>query len=294
MLLFHPFVVLLNLLLIGAGVACLLWLPRGRRFEGLEPRCAACEYIVLGLQTPVCPECGADLARPGAVLTTGRRPPGRIARSIGWTLFCLLAVAVPVSWIWGGYVMPALPMLRTNNELITFSQPKSKGYRSITLKTNTHGWVHPTALDSPPSDMRIELTRADGTIRVLPIDPATLHVPDASSDSAMSSTLDADVLVSWLKASGVSGEPAELHREMEKVVEHVQQRVSQPSIHRVTGSDEFSGVAMTSSGSMRPLPWAAAAPVILSAIVWGIGMLRIILKSSIGPRFTASASPVDG
>jgi hypothetical protein len=71
------------------GVTCLLWLPLGRRVAGTEPRCAACGYIVHGLPAPTCPECGSDLAGPGAIVTAGRLLPGRLARSIRWSMFCV-------------------------------------------------------------------------------------------------------------------------------------------------------------------------------------------------------------
>ena len=57
-----------------------------------EPTCAACGYIVLGLTTTTCPECGSDF------LITGVLPPGRIGlrfgRAIVWSLLILLAANI--------------------------------------------------------------------------------------------------------------------------------------------------------------------------------------------------------
>src|SRR3954466_10734287 len=61
------------LLLAIAAIALLvgLWLLwrgwRGRRV-GDAPSCAACGYSLVGRSSDRCPECGADVSRPGSVV----------------------------------------------------------------------------------------------------------------------------------------------------------------------------------------------------------------------------------
>jgi len=56
------------------GLALLLWGWRGRRV-GAFPTCRRCGYNLTGLDERPrrCPECGANLQRPGAVARGGRR-----------------------------------------------------------------------------------------------------------------------------------------------------------------------------------------------------------------------------
>jgi len=267
---------------IGLGVACLLWLPRGRKIGGNEPRCAACGYIVHGLPEPKCPECGSDLTRPKAIDTTGRVPPGRLARAVGWSFFCVLAVVVPVGAIWGALVMPAMPMVRDSNENVTLSVPASNGYRAIVIHSHTHGLAYRNGPDPLPDDLKIELTRSDGTLRVLAVDSTTLHFRDASvPGSAMSSTpLDADALVSWLKGAGVHGQEDLLKHEMARAMNLVQQVVSRPMNHDSSGV-EFRRYASSSGSSLNPVAWMGWVPAFVGVLVWGIGIIRIVRKPSV-------------
>jgi len=271
----------LTLLCIGVGVAC-LWLPRGRKVGGNEPRCAACGYIVQGLPEPKCPECGSDLTRPNAINTTGRLPPGRLARSVAWSFFCVLAVVVPLAAIWGALVMPAMPMVRDSNENVTFGSPASKGYQSIAILAHTYGLVYRNGLNPLPRELKIELTRSDGSLRALAVDPVTLHYRDSAvPGSATSSTpLDANVLVSWLKSQAVQGQADLLEREMSKTMQQLQQVVSRPENRQVSGSGEFHSYGSGGSTSLNPIPWVGWVPVFAAVLVWSIGMIRIVRKPS--------------
>ena len=113
-----------------------------------------------------------------------------------------LAVLMPLSFLWFGFVMPKLPQMRTSDNLVTLSQPSSKAYQTITVHAVSRANVFPTDPDPPPSDVRVKLTDATGMPHELVIDSATLHFRDASSPPGAMSTspLDADALVAWLHA----------------------------------------------------------------------------------------------
>lgn len=236
---------------IGAGVAC-LWLPRGRKAGYVEPRCASCAYIVHGLPAPTCPECGADLSKPGAIASTGRLPPGRLVRSVAWTFFCVLAILIPSAVIWSAFVMPSMPWVSDSTDDVTFLWPASMGYKGIAIRAHAHGLVHPHDTSPLPAVLKTELNRSDGTVRTLAVDAATLRFRDTSlPGNAMSSTpLDAQALVAWLKGASVQGETGQLNKEMAIVMTQVQQMVSHPTQRQVSTGSEFSGVSSTSGGSM--------------------------------------------
>lgn len=190
---------------------------------------------------------------------------------------------MPVGFIWRNVAMPAMPQTRDSSELATLSEPTSRGYRSIAVGAHMHANAYPQDPDPLPGDFKIELTRADGTLRALTIDSATLHFRDTSvPGSAMSATpMDADALTAWLKSVGVQGEAEELNKEMAIVMKQVDLMVTCPSVHQMIGSGEFGSMGSSSGGSISPLPWVGSTPLLVGLIVWGIGIARIALKPSL-------------
>jgi hypothetical protein len=259
--------------LVGLGVAGVFLMRRGRKIGGGEPRCAGCGYIVVGLPAPKCPECGADLSRPGAVVTGGRLPPGCLARSIGWTLLCLVGLVVFVNLIWRNFGMPMMPQVRDKFDTVTFYQPKSNGYQSIAVIANTHQMVYGNGADPPPNDLRIDLTLSDGTHRVLAIDGSTLRFRDSPVPGSV--PLDSPALVDWLKKASVHGEDDRLAREMAQTVDEVRRvAATGPQV----SNTEFMGMGGSSGSSSYPAPWAGWIPFIFGATVWVVGLATIALR----------------
>src|SRR4051794_365747 len=73
------------------------WWQRRPMAAGTEPTCAQCGYVVLGLQSGNCPECGSDLAQPGAVVPPGKHKPLSVAQRL-----VLLALIVPLPAVIAG------------------------------------------------------------------------------------------------------------------------------------------------------------------------------------------------
>jgi len=262
------------------GVGCLLWVQRVRKVGGVEPRCAACGYLVHGLPTPICPECGSNFARANGIVTARRLPRGRLVRSIAWSLFCLFAVGIPLGVAWKSFVMPALPSVRDESNTTTFVSPHSGAYRSIGVRAHAHYRAYPQDPKAPPNELRIELTLSNGKICERIVDPATLHFRDVSPPgSAMSSTpLDVGALVAWLTSAGVRGDAAQLNKEMALEMTQIRGILSSPPSTASSAGAEFYGIAGSSSGSDLALPWVDSVPLIVGAIVWGIGIVRILLS----------------
>ncbi len=73
------------------------WLRRRIMRPGAElPACARCAYIVFGLPTSICPECGTDLYVVGT-----RRPTFWVRLSPRWRMIILLLGWS--AWAWGGW-----------------------------------------------------------------------------------------------------------------------------------------------------------------------------------------------
>jgi hypothetical protein len=191
----------------------------------------------------------------------------------------LLAVFLPLGFLWFGFVMPGMPQVRDSDELATLASPSSKGYQSIAIHSVTHATAYPNEPDPPPGDLQIKLTDANGMLHELVIDPATLHFREAASPpGAMSTTLlDTDSLAAWAQRFAVSGSRDQLGKEMDAIVTQVRQLVSRPPIHRTHGSGEFASTGSSSSSSRMPLPWLSSIPVIAAALIWCVGMIRILM-----------------
>ena len=270
---------IVNILFFAFGVAC-LWLPRGRKVVGDEPRCAGCGYIVHGLPEPTCPECGNDLSRPNAVVRSRRLPPGRVSRSIGWSLFCLFAVAMPL-WIgWQTIAVRRLPQMYDGSRIVTFSYPASQAYQSIRLAATSRQHVYANDPEPPPNDIKLQVTLQNQQMRELAVDPPTLHYRDTASPQSQwsASPLDADALVAWLKRAGVQAPAEALQIEAHLVMIQLHQVLDPWAPMRVSAGAGFNGISATSGGSRGPLPWINLPPMAAAALLWAIGLLWIFAR----------------
>ena len=69
---------------------------RGRRV-GDEPHCARCGYILLHLESDVCPECGTGISPANTVHGQKRRRYGRAAAGLVLLALAFLPMLTPVT-----------------------------------------------------------------------------------------------------------------------------------------------------------------------------------------------------
>src|SRR4051812_1989332 len=96
---------LLELLLLVAVLAGLFWGYRVARGPAVPagadphaPRCGRCNYIVRGVPSFTCPECGSDLREVGILTGRTGRPTGPGPILAIWTLLLLL-VGIPLTTV---------------------------------------------------------------------------------------------------------------------------------------------------------------------------------------------------
>ena len=77
--------------------ALLLVLSLRRKTRTAEPCCAKCRYIVRGLPSETCPECGSDLRGTGTMRGAERGPIARGPRLVLWSVLVLV-----VWWLFTG------------------------------------------------------------------------------------------------------------------------------------------------------------------------------------------------
>jgi hypothetical protein len=120
-------IVLIWLALIGAFVATLLFArPKGAR---LDPSCGKCGYLVRGLSTFICPECGSDLREVGIVSapSAGRGP---LRSNLPAKLLLAIVIYAPIGFTMGMVLLaygPSLPLSDVVNDGLLAAMPPILG-----------------------------------------------------------------------------------------------------------------------------------------------------------------------
>jgi class 3 adenylate cyclase len=134
---------------------------RSQGSAGAEGACGHCGYLVRGLTTFTCPECGSDLRQVGITRRRGSAPAGPPR----WPL--LRASVLPVAvWLVGGLIVIAIvsPLIRRYlwphvafAEGLIDAIPRSGRYESIRFYTRTEASAlgHERAAGTPRQQKRI-------------------------------------------------------------------------------------------------------------------------------------------
>src|SRR3954468_774378 len=165
---------LIELLLLVAGAAVgAFWAIRLARApaaapgaEPQAPRCGRCNYIVRGVPSFTCPECGSDLREVGILTSRVTRPIGPGSIIAMWTLLLLL-LAIPLT-----FLVRTLPLWRnyTMQRFVFVQDPKLN--TTVLLSGTRTGFGLPTKAAYKPDTLTLHLqigpSRSD-----LVVDPAT-------------------------------------------------------------------------------------------------------------------------
>jgi hypothetical protein len=79
----------------------------------LEPRCAKCHYIIVGLPSNICPECGSTLHKGTIITANMKRPVRRRMQTVIWTVLLAsigFTLLKPASGIIERYLAPHIPI----------------------------------------------------------------------------------------------------------------------------------------------------------------------------------------
>src|SRR5262245_59814715 len=102
--------------------------------DNQEPACGRCGYLVRGIPSFTCPECGSDLRDVG--IEVGKRRGGA-----GWLAVIVLVMVWSLCmWLAGGLidmlVMEWTPRYSSNTSRSTLGFPKSRAYENVTIKNS--------------------------------------------------------------------------------------------------------------------------------------------------------------
>ncbi|MDB5332169.1 MAG: hypothetical protein JWP03_3320 [Phycisphaerales bacterium] len=186
------------------GVVHRKWAARPPVVIGREPRCGQCGYIVRGIATFICPECGSDLREVGIDTGHARQPAwvSTTILSILWTILLL-----PVAAWATGVIEDALPRWSRVTHTASLQTPTSGTY--LTLLVNASTIVRIDAVPSVgflPSDATTELVTLQGRSSLLTMNLQTgAYSYKTIQGTTVQSTgpVDTQALLVWMKAAGV-------------------------------------------------------------------------------------------
>lgn len=307
------------LAIIAVLLTALAW--RLRRENRVKvPSCPQCFYNVTGLQSGICPECGADLARVGYLAPGRVKPLSRFAVALMTTLFL-----ASVAWLTTPMILRAIPSVWALNAQVTLSQPQSRTHSQVVID-GSHTFR--TVENGRAKALTLTLHRTDGSTSMMHVDFASMmcQFRDATGQStpqplSFEGDQPLNLILHWFAASGIAELP-DVRHEADQIAavlrNHHSMRARMPQMGLVRGEDVFTGAPgmstqMNSSSfnnmqpymSVRTVSRVGRAPdpvalpasiaawgllwLIAMAIVWWLKRPRGILLE---PAPTMSANPV--
>lgn len=233
--------------------------------------CGNCGYIVRGLPTLLCPECGADLRVVG-IVTKWRRPVGF------WTAFAVWTV---VSWFGGALISVLvasclLPQLWTTTNSRLLQQPVSAQYEAVSMGVVTSvaewPWRHPPA-SAVPEFARLYIAKTTGLFTTLNVEFGERlrgrYGPGEST--CLASGLTRERVLNWMSSAGVDVGREDVQREADELFGLVL-AIPEQELSKIP----CTSFLRSSSGSMSTcslVPWGLPAMGGFIAALWIIGIL---------------------
>jgi hypothetical protein len=270
-------------LLFAVAVALwLAWLIVRRKGGVSDASCAACGYLVIGLTTPICPECGSDLSKVGVRLPGDARPMPRLFRAVLFTLvyFGLVALVWPV-------IEPLLPRWYSGTTAIEMAQPRSQSFHSVIAVASGSGWTEQVKFD------HVDLTIVPSTsgTRTLGID---INADDAMKPIAFSGEDEQSIVLrdireltpervfAWMIKFAGPDSPLLRDEAASIAAETIKLASADVQVqHTAPDRTPFGALNFRQAASIPMLPWRAVAPVaLIGLILWAIGLMVILRRNS--------------
>ncbi len=261
---------LLALLLVVVVLGTVLWRRRGGGRTG-EAVCGRCGYIVRGLPSFTCPECGSDLRQVG-IRTAGQpRPLGPWTRAALWTLI----LPVPATIISVLLVFTVLPTSHHRTDTLNLQMAGSPSGPLVRLRAEGRGLGPPPRSGTSPLVPLQRLTMTLGGAQAggapLEIDLRTMGYkcqPASGDVLEQSSGLDASVLRAWLTSAGVDTNDAAVQAALPELFTVVQNAAGGKLARGPGGTWQDAGAGTgTRTGSAGGVPLLG-----FWALIWLIGL----------------------
>jgi hypothetical protein len=195
--------------------------------DTIEPECANCGYLVIGIASTRCPECGSDLRGRGTIFDRYL-----YTSTTAKAVLALLLLSVPAYYGWGR-LKRELPIWRQSSMTYVLNGPASRAYRSITASMSVRRWEWPRRSypGLPYGTVELRLTHLTGGERVMraplygepwsrasPLVPATRPVSEVGH-------VTPDEVLQWMGRNGLDTANVSVGLEAEEVSNIVEANV---------------------------------------------------------------------
>jgi class 3 adenylate cyclase len=302
---------LLLLLALAAAFASLL---RGARANP-EPACGKCGYVVRGLPTFHCPECGSDLRAVGIVSATPRGPLGLIAAVVAssWkrlALHTLLVAALTPAAFFAAHAFVLHHNVFQSSQAVL--EPASKAFRADVATTSAVRGVNgrlnaqtdtrpaqalvlslggPGQVPDPHTQLRVEL---------LPWTYTVHHFNVGVAPTTRPRNFDRDALLRFFADHGIDTAPPQVRSDVDALM-HLMDACRKAPVHRAVATAKPAGLAVLSAADTSHVDLnttatamgGVAGPFLLGgAAAWLFGTLAILLARL--HRLRAASLPIQG
>lgn len=269
------------------GMLTIIVLVRGfvRRKDRLalpdEPTCGKCGYIVRGLSSSICPECGSDLRIVGVIPPNTPRPPSAFDRCLNWTI-TLTVIAFSLSNVASDEFAP---MTYTHRALRVVScRIDHVDMRIMAEARGTavywKGSKHTPYI--PPQELTLTEDGAPGQPAVLHTNLATKDwtLTEANNKTVTGKDFDIEATLALLETKGFGRSDQRVREMAEYVHRSVQELTSASTQPQSWNKSCQNGFFVASQTVILPLPaqpFAATACILIAfwLLVWVLGIWLI-------------------
>jgi hypothetical protein len=266
---------LMILAILAAVVVLIVLFIKRRRPAQQEPSCGQCGYVVTGLPTFICPECGSDLREVGIVTTQSPRALSPLAKGIIWT------IAFPLPALLLGALITALGPHQLVESRSCVVSPNSGAYTQIALDCTAKG---PSSASLRTETLVLRLTTLStpsgpSKTSELTVDPANFGYRYVGKDGqpvTASTGFDAHVILDWMEAVGIDGGNAAVQTETTELFAQAN-AMGAPSGGNVP-MPSFNTLKNSMHGTYGSPLWWTITQLILWPLIWLLGLWRFARK----------------
>lgn len=212
----------LFLIPVVASIVALMGLRRRSGKAIAEPTCARCEYVVRGLPSETCPECGADLSIAGAIVPPGTREPTHLA------LLALLALGIvaPLAWLATPTIVRLLPTQHSQGEMLELT-PASRVFVGVDIFHEGFGFF------PGPGTIKLVLDPPSRVNAIMEVDPTAARCRYPGQNwKTVETPFDANAILAMMRTTGIDTSHAAAIEDagrMESIVRDISNgRIPQP------------------------------------------------------------------
>jgi hypothetical protein len=269
------------MLFVAVCIAALAWALLYRpRLVALadEPRCGKCGYIVRGLPSRMCPECGANLDDVGTPIRKPIPPLRSSVRTLGWFLLVIAVFGAIRLFIVQTYGTPLWFQPKNTWQLT------SNSGLGIVARLRAAG-AEATESSSGVRLLTFQLRDPQGArLGCLDIElPARSYAVSDSQGGELARSdkpLDLDAILLWMRANGIDTGKASAQQEAQGVL---------TVVNRVTGGTDFPEASSTGTPfGVQPMrmyrmglaapPWFPDRVTIPCALVLGVVVVAMLRR----------------